>query len=47
MPEVRMTSMAAELGAAPPMAAVAARFAHRFCAAFGYAQPRTLDECHP
>ncbi len=47
MPDVRMTSMAVELGAAPPMAAVAARFASRFCSTFGYTLAGTLEERHP
>ena len=45
MPDVRMTSMAVELGAAPSMTAVAARFEDRFRAAFGYAGPRAVEEC--
>ena len=45
MPDVRMTSMAVELGTAPSMTAVAARFEERFRAAFGYAAPRAVEEC--
>lgn len=45
MPDVRMTSMAVELGAAPSMTAVATRFEDRFRAAFGYAAPRAAEEC--
>jgi lipoyl(octanoyl) transferase len=47
MPDVRMTSMAVELGAAPPMAAVAARFASRFCSTFGYTCACVPEEHHP
>ncbi|HVO24654.1 MAG TPA: lipoyl(octanoyl) transferase LipB [Candidatus Margulisiibacteriota bacterium] len=47
MPEVRMTSMAEQLGAAPPMGAVAARFSSRFCSVFGYTQARAQEEHHP
>jgi len=46
MPGVRMTSMALELGTAPPMAAVAARFERRFRAAFGYTARPEAQECH-
>jgi lipoyl(octanoyl) transferase len=41
MPDVRMTSMAVELGAAPPMAEVAASFERRFRSAFGYSDSQT------
>jgi lipoyl(octanoyl) transferase len=46
MPDVRLTSMAVELGTAPSMTAVAARIESRFRAAFGYTQPRDVEECH-
>ena len=46
MPDVRLTSMAVELGTAPPMAEVAARFERRFRAAFGYAARPELQECY-
>ncbi len=45
MPEVRMTSMALQLGAAPPMREVAARFAARFRAAFGYTEQPSVEGC--
>lgn len=47
MPDVRMTSIAVELGEAPSVATVASRFASRFCSAFGYTQARALEERHP
>jgi lipoyl(octanoyl) transferase len=45
MPDVRMTSMAVELGAAPPVRDVAMRFAARFRVAFGYADRSSAQEC--
>jgi len=45
MPDVRTTSMALELGAAPPVADVAACFERRFRAAFGYAGRPEAQEC--
>jgi lipoyl(octanoyl) transferase len=47
MPDVRMTSMAVELGAPPAMPAVAASFERRFRAVFDYAEPRIATESHP
>lgn len=44
MPDMRMTSMAVELGAAPPMDAVTERFAGQFRSAFGYEQTRVVQE---
>ena len=46
MPDVRMTSMALELGTAPPMTEVAARFERRFRAAFGYESRREGQGCY-
>lgn len=45
MPDVRMTSMAVELGAAPPMPVVAASFTRHFKAAFGYTELPAVEEC--
>lgn len=44
MPDVRMTSMSLELGAAPSMAEVAARFERSFRASFGYGEAAGLAE---
>jgi len=44
MPDVRMTSMAVELGVAPPMETVRARFAGQFRFAFGYEQTVAVQE---
>lgn len=46
MPDVRMTSLAAELGTAPPLTEVAARFEQRFRAAFGYDARPEGRECY-
>ncbi len=46
MPDVRMTSMAVELGSAPPMPAVAASFVRQFKATFGYTAAAAVEECH-
>ena len=46
MPDVRMTSMTAELGAAPAMSDVRASFVRRFRAVFGYAAADP-ESCHP
>jgi lipoyl(octanoyl) transferase len=45
MPDVRMTSMALELGAAPPMAEVRGAFVDEFRSVFGYAEPAVAQEC--
>jgi lipoate-protein ligase B len=45
MPDVRMTSMASELGAAPPMAQVRGAFVEEFRSVFGYAEPAPVQEC--
>ena len=45
MPDVRMTSMALELGFAPPMGEVRNAFVHEFCSVFGYARPVPILEC--
>lgn len=45
MPDVRMTSMAVELGTAPPMAEVRGAFVERFRARFGYRETAPLQEC--
>jgi lipoyl(octanoyl) transferase len=45
MPEVRMTSMALELGTAPPMAEVRGAFVHEFRSLFGYAEQAAMQEC--
>ncbi|MFI5396220.1 MAG: lipoyl(octanoyl) transferase LipB [Candidatus Binatia bacterium] len=45
MPELRLTSMAIELGTAPPMADVQAAFVHEFRSVFGYADARCQEEC--
>ncbi len=45
MPEVRMTSMAVELGSAPPLADVGAALVRRFRGAFGYATAAATEEC--
>jgi len=45
MPDVRMTSMAIELGTAPPLAAVAASFTRHFKATFGYTDVPAVEEC--
>jgi lipoyl(octanoyl) transferase len=45
MPDVRMTSMALELGAAPSMGQVGRAFERHFRAAFGYAERPALEEC--
>ena len=46
MPDVRMTSMALELGTAPQLAAVAASFERRFRTAFGYDVRTDQQECY-
>lgn len=46
MPEVRMTSMAEALRAAPPMADVRATFIERFRSEFGYTDAVALEACH-
>ena len=46
MPDVRMTSMAVELGVAPRMEAVTERFAGQFRSVFGYDQMPVVQE-HP
>jgi lipoate-protein ligase B len=45
MPDVRMTSMERELGAAPSMAAVQRAFEREFRATFGYAEAAVTLEC--
>jgi lipoate-protein ligase B len=45
MPDVRMTSMAVELGTAPAMVEVSAAFTRRFRAEFGYPAPATEERC--
>jgi lipoyl(octanoyl) transferase len=45
MPDVRMTSMALELGAAPPMSQVSGAFVREFRSVFGYAEPESVREC--
>jgi lipoate-protein ligase B len=47
MPEIRMTSMAVQLGAPPAMVAVRAAFARHFRAAFGFAAMVDGPECRP
>jgi len=46
LPALQLTSFALELGTAPPMVEVRARFEREFCAIFGYPQPRGLLETH-
>ncbi len=45
MPDVRMTSMARELGTAPPMQEVEAALVRHFCTVFGYA-PAEAEAIH-
>lgn len=45
MPDARMTSMALELGAAPPMAQVRRAFVDEFRSVFGYAEAAPVQEC--
>jgi lipoyl(octanoyl) transferase len=45
MPEIRMTSMAIELGTAPPMADVQAAFVREFRSVFGYTDAVLQEEC--
>jgi lipoyl(octanoyl) transferase len=45
MPDVRMTSIALELGTAPPMAQVRSAFVDEFRSVFGYAEPAPVQEC--
>jgi lipoyl(octanoyl) transferase len=45
MPDVHMTSMALELGGAPPMSQVSGAFVHEFRSVFGYAEPESVREC--
>jgi lipoyl(octanoyl) transferase len=45
MPDVRMTSLALELGAAPPMTEVRNAFVGEFRSVFGYAEPAPVQEC--
>jgi hypothetical protein len=45
MPEVRMTSMAAVLQVAPPMADVRAMFVECFRSEFGYAARLPVEAC--
>jgi lipoyl(octanoyl) transferase len=47
MPDLRFTSLALELGAAPPMTAVRSAFARRFQTAFAAAETARLQECRP
>ncbi len=45
MPDVRMTSMAVELGEAPPLAEVGRALVRRFCSEFGYAVQEDAQRC--
>jgi hypothetical protein len=45
MPEVRMTSMAEALRAAPPMTDVRAAFIARFRSEFGYPDATVVEAC--
>jgi lipoate-protein ligase B len=45
MPDVRMTSLAIELGFTPAMGEVRNAFVHEFCSVFGYARPAAALEC--
>jgi lipoate-protein ligase B len=45
MPDVRMTSMAVELGTIPPLTAVSASFERRFKETFGYVDAPAVEEC--
>jgi len=45
MPEVRMTSLGAELGTPPPMADVQAVFVRCFRTAFGFGDTARNEEC--